>query len=324
MTIKLCVIMDPIESIHVKKDTTFALLLEAQKKQWEIYYLQPKDLCLMENGVYAFAKRITLQDTPLNWVNFIDTAPQKVLLHYFDVVLMRKDPPFNLNYIYTTYLLEIAQKAGAFIINNPASIRDANEKLFAAWFPECCPETLVTSNIDLIHDFLNTHQKIIVKRLNSMGGDAVFALEKGALNINATLEVLIQTKMQPIMAQRYIPEITQGDKRILMIDGEPYPYALSRIPSAEDFRGNLAKGATGIGSELTVRDRWICERIGKTLKEKGLFFVGLDVIGDYLTEINVTSPTCVREIEQAFQINICAHILEILANKIVAKPKHSR
>lgn len=318
MTITLCVIMDPIETIHVKKDTTFALLLEAQKRKWEIYYLQPKDLCLLENQVYALARKISLQDTPLNWVSFI-SEPQKISLRHFDVVLMRKDPPFNLNYLYTTYLLEIAQKAGAFIINNPVSIRDANEKIFASWFPQCCPETLVTSNANLIRDFLNEHGKIIVKRLNSMGGEAVFVLEQGMLNVNVTLEVLTQAETQPIMAQRYIPQITQGDKRILMIDGKPYPYALSRIPPPEDFRGNLAKGAKGVGSELTTRDRWICDQIGETLQEKGLFFVGLDVIGDYLTEINVTSPTCVREIEAAFQINICADILEALTNKISAK-----
>jgi glutathione synthase len=221
---------------------------------------------------------------------------------------MRKDPPFDIPYLYATYLLELAQNQGCKVINDPRSIRDVNEKLFTAWFPQCCPPTLVTSLISQLRAFLSEHKEIIVKPLNNMGGQGVFKLTQKSDNINATLEILTKNGKFPIMAQRFIPEIIKGDKRILMINGTPYPYALSRIPQAGEIRANLASGGDGVGSELTERDIWICKQVGPTLKENGLFFVGLDVIGDYLTEINVTSPTCVREIEAAFNVNICEEI----------------
>jgi glutathione synthase len=316
MTIKICAIMDPIADIHVKKDTTVALLLQAQKLHWEIHYLQPKDIFLANHIVHGLTHKMSLRDASENWVAFDKPEPERRPLKDFDIILMRKDPPFDNAYLYTTYLLEIAQKAGCFIVNDPRSIRDANEKLFASWFPQCCPETLVTTNKQLINEFLKKHAAIVVKRLNSMGGDAVFMLDGDNPNFNVTIEVLTERGTLPIMAQRFIPEIVNGDKRILMIDGKPYPYALSRVPARGDFRGNLASGATAVGAKLTARDQWLCEQIGETLRKKNLFFVGVDVIGDFITEINVTSPTCVREIEHAFQINICAEILQQLELKL--------
>lgn len=310
MSTKICVIMDPPNAIHVKKDTTVAILLEAQKRQWEIYYLQPQDLILAKNTVYGLASRINVQDNSA-WLSFID-SPQKIPLATFDITLMRKDPPFDTLYLYTTYLLEIAQANGAYIVNDPRSIRDANEKLFTAWFPACCPPTLVSSKKWLLREFLDEHQHIVVKGLHSLGGQAVFSLDKNNPNINVTLETLTNQETCPIMAQRFLPEIAAGDKRILMIAGKPYPYAISRIPAQGDFRGNLAQGGKGVGCKLTPRDEWICQQVGPILREKALHFVGLDVIGDYLTEINVTSPTGVREIEAAFQVNITAEILDRL------------
>lgn len=307
--------MDPIQNIKIHKDTTFALLLEAQKRKWEIFYLEHHQLFLSENKVYGLTARINVQDKLPDFFSFIDHAPQKMPLSSFDMVLMRKDPPFDIPYLYATYLLELAQKEGAFIVNDPRSIRDANEKLFTAFFPQCCPETLVTSRKTILEDFFQTHQKIILKPLHTMGGHAVFLLDQHNPNFHVTVEVLTKNGKYPIMAQRYLPEIKDGDKRILLIDGEPYPYALARIPSPGDIRGNLAAGARGKGIPLNARDRWIAEQVGPTLRDKGLFFVGLDVIGDYLTEINVTSPTCVREIEAAFGVNIAAHLL----NKLIEK-----
>ncbi|MCS5710845.1 glutathione synthase [Candidatus Berkiella aquae] len=316
MTIKLCVVMDPINSIKTKKDTTFALMLEAQKRHWEIYYLEASQLFLADNQVNAIASKIRVKDSPVDFVEFLD-EPRTTLLSEFDIVLMRKDPPFDVAYLYATYLLELAEREGCLILNRPRSIRDANEKLFTTWFSQCCPETLVTSQIHLVKQFIEKHHKIIIKPLHSMGGQGVLMANEGDLNLHAMVELLTHRGKYPIMAQRYISQISQsGDKRILLIDGEPYPYALARIPSKEDFRGNLASGAQGIKHELTARDRWLCEQVGPTLKEKGLFFVGLDVIGDFITEINVTSPTGVREVENLFNINIACVILDKLEKKI--------
>lgn len=316
--IKLLAIMDPIESINPKKDTTLAILLEAQRRHWEIFYAETKDIFLANDRVYGLISQVTVHDRTPQWITLLN-KPQQIALDALDVVLMRKDPPFDSAYLYTTYLLELAQQRGSFIINNPRSIRDANEKLFTAHFPQCCPPMLVTSNRTLLLKFLEEHQKIVVKPLNSMGGESIFLLTKNNPNVNVTFEVLTHNEKYPIMAQRYIPEIVKGDKRILMIDGIPYPFALTRIPASDDFRGNLAARGTGLGCELSANDRWLCDQVGPTLREKGLFFVGLDVIGNYLTEINVTSPTCVREIENAFQVNICAEIIDKLTQKISSK-----
>lgn len=315
--------MDDLEKIKIEKDTTFALLLEAQNRQWEIFYLQQNQLFLSNHIISCLASRIQINDDPKLFFSLLDPSPQKLPLQYFDVVLMRKDPPFDIPYLYTTYLLELAQKQGCFIVNDPKSIRNANEKLFTTHFPQCTPETLVTSQKSLLRDFLNRHHKIILKPLDTMGGRSVFLMKENDPNFSVTVEEITRYGTMPIMAQRYIPEIAQGDKRILMIAGKPYPYGLARIPPQGEIRGNLASGGIGVGHQLTDRDFWIAEQVGPTLSTQNLFFVGLDIIGDYLTEINVTSPTCVREIEKAFSVNLSEFIIDELEKKILLEKIHS-
>jgi len=315
---KCCFIIDPISDLHIEKDTTFALLLEAAYRGWEIYTLEIPDLCLRDNTVYGCCQRIAVKDVRPDYYKALN-KPELVALNVFDIVWIRKDPPFDEGYLFATYLLELAQQQGAQVINSPRSIRDVNEKLYTAWFSACTPETLVCADNNEILTFLHHHKKIIVKPLNAMGGKGIFLLEENAHNVHVTLEILTYQGSVPIMAQRYIPEISLGDKRILMINGEPYPYALLRVPKRGEHRANLAAQGTGIAYRLTQRDHWICQQIGPTLREKNLFFVGLDVIGDYLTEINVTSPTCVREITRLFDVNVCADILDILVAYLEGK-----
>ena len=312
MAIKFGVIMDPIESIKIHKDTTFAVLLEAQKQGFELYYMQQKDLYLRDGLVQAHMQTLNVQDDNNKWFELGET--ERLSVSDLDVIFMRKDPPFNMEYIYTTYLLELAEKAGVLVVNNPQSLRDANEKLFTAWFPECCPSTLVSSNMQLLKEFLLEQKDIILKPLDGMGGRAIFRVQENDPNLNVIFETLTDHGQNNIMAQRYIPEILQGDKRIILIDGEPVPYALARIPAAGETRANLATGGKGVAQPLTDRDRWICKQVGDTLRKKGLMLVGLDVIGDYLTEINVTSPTCIREIDAAFDTNIAAKLIECIRN----------
>lgn len=308
MTIKLGVIMDPIESITPYKDTTLAMLLAAQTKGWEINYMQQRDLFLRDGLVQARMQQLSVYDDNQHWFDTSDLNINTVT--NCDVILMRKDPPFNMDYIYTTYLLELVEKSGTLVVNNPQSLRDANEKLFTAWFPEVCPSTLVTCDMDLIKDFLYQQKDIVVKPLDGMGGASIFRLNQNDPNISVTLEIMTEHGQKNIMAQQYIPEITAGDKRIILIDGKPVPYALARIPAKGETRANLATGGTGIAQPLSKRDYQICEHVGKTLRDKGLIFVGLDVIGDYLTEINVTSPTCIREIDAQFNTDIGAEFIE--------------
>ena len=312
MAIKFGVIMDPIESIKIHKDTTFAVLLEAQKQGFELYYMQQKDLYLRDGLVQAHMQTLNVQDDNNKWFELGET--ERLSVSDLDVIFMRKDPPFNMEYIYTTYLLELAEKAGVLVVNNPQSLRDANEKLFTAWFPECCPSTLVSSNMQLLKEFLLEQKDIILKPLDGMGGRAIFRVQENDPNLNVIFETLTDHGQNNIMAQRYIPEILQGDKRIILIDCEPVPYALARIPAAGETRANLATGGKGVAQPLTDRDRWICKQVGDTLRKKGLMLVGLDVIGDYLTEINVTSPTCIREIDAAFDTNIAAKLIECIRN----------
>jgi len=312
--IKIGVVMDPIATIKIHKDTTFAMLLEAQNRGWEIHYMEQADLYWQDSQVYANTKILSVQDESSHWFDFKKT--QTIPLSTLDVVLMRKDPPFDIQYIYTTYLLELAEQAGTLVVNKPQGLRDYNEKLSTAWFPQCCTPTLVTRNADQLRSFIKTHQEIVLKPLEGMGGKSVFLLRENDPNINVIIEDLGHDGTQYIMAQRYIPEITKtGDKRILLIDGEAVPYALARIPQPGDSRGNLAAGAKGVGVELTERDQWICQQVGPKLKEKGLLFAGIDVIGDYLTEINITSPTCIREIDNAFNLNISAQLFDIIENR---------
>jgi glutathione synthase len=310
MGIKLGVVMDPIGDINYKKDSTLAMLLAARRRGWELWYMEQADLYLEDSHCHARMARLEVRDDPRNWYTLTDarTAP----LAGLDAVLMRKDPPFDMEYLYATYLLERAEADGVLVINRAASLRDVNEKLFTAWFPHCCVPMRVSRNPRMLEDFLHTHGDIIVKPLNAMGGSQVFRVREGDPNLNVILETITDNGRRSTMAQRYIPEISAGDKRILLIDGEPFPHALARIPAAGETRGNLAAGGTGVGVDLSERDRWICQQVGPTLRERGLLFVGLDVIGDYLTEINVTSPTCIRELDAQYGSDIAGQLMDAI------------
>ena len=318
MLIKLGVIMDPIRAIHYKKDSTLAMLLAAQAKGWSLLSMEQGDLFLADHKVQGICRPLKVYDDPQHWYELGD--PMRSTLDTLDVILMRKDPPFDLNYVYTTQLLQLLHAAGVLVVNNPQALRDANEKLFTSWFPQCTPPMLVTSQASLLQEFHAKHQDIILKPLDSMGGTSIFRLQKKDPNLNVIIETITKQGQCPIMAQRYIPEITQGDKRILLIDGEPIPYALARIPLEGETRANLARGGTGAGVILSKRDRFICEQIAPTLRQKGLLFVGIDVIGDYLTEINVTSPTCIRELDTIYDLNIGAAIMDCIEQKLKTKP----
>lgn len=314
MKIKLGMVMDPIDRINIKKDTSFAMLLEAQARGWELHYMELHDLYMRNGRAFARTRNVEVQRDPQQWYRFC--GEQSIALDELDVILMRKDPPFNQEYIYATYLLERAEELGARVINRPQSLRDANEKLYTAWFPHCCAETLVTRDTPRLRDFLQEQQEIILKPLDGMGGTSIFHLRKNDPNLSVILEVMTLHNSRFIMAQRYLPEIINGDKRILMVNGEPIPYCLARIPAPGETRGNLAAGGSAEGRELTERDRWIAAQVGPTLREKGLIFAGLDVIGDYLTEINVTSPTCVQELDRQFGLNISAILMDYIENAV--------
>jgi glutathione synthase len=305
---KLGVIMDPIAHINPKKDTTFALLLEAQRRQWPLFYMEQTDLFLENETPAARMRSLTVQDKDENYFAFGKEIVQP--LHKLSAIFMRKDPPMDMQYIYTTHLLDKAEQQGVHVINKPKSLRDFNEKLFTLNFPQCCPPTLVTHRIAAAKEFLEQHEDIIAKPLDGMGGFSVFRLRKNDPNINVILETLSVNNRRYMIVQRYIPEISEGDKRILIVNGEPIDYALARIAPEGETRANLAVGGKGVVIELSARDRWICQQVGPTLKEKGLVFVGLDVIGDYLTEINITSPTGIRELDQQFNLNISADLFD--------------
>lgn len=311
---RLGVVMDPIEIIKPYKDTTLAFLLEAQRRGWEIRYFEMSDLYLRDGDARGQGRGVTVRDDRKDWFTLEDAHDET--LTSLDVILMRKDPPFDLEYVYATQLLEIAERAGARVVNRPQAIRDNNEKLAIQLFPQCCAPTLVARQPSRIREFLAEQDHIVVKPLDGMGGYQVFVLKLGDPNTTMILDTITHSGTRQVMAQRYIPEIREGDKRILVIDGEPYPYALARVPLAGETRGNLAAGGTGIGVELTERDRWICKEIAPYLREKGLLFVGLDVIGDYLTEINVTSPTCVRELDEIYDDNISARLFDAIEARL--------
>lgn len=318
MTIKLGVVMDPIATINPKKDTTLALLLAAARRGWEIHYMELGDLSVRDGRALASTRLLRVADDYRVWYEFLG-EPQRRSLHELDVVLMRKDPPFDTEYIFATYVLERAQAAGALIVNDPRALRDANEKLFTAWFSDVCPPTLVARRATVIREFLSEFQDIVVKPLDGMGGASIFRIKQGDANTSVILETLTSHESRFCMAQKYLPAILDGDKRILLVDGEPIPYALARIPQVGELRGNLAAGGRGEGRPLTARDREICARVGPELKARGLLFVGLDVIGDYLTEINVTSPTCARELEAQFKVPIGDQLMAAIAARLSAR-----
>ncbi len=311
---QLGVIMDPLDTIHPEKDTTLALLTEASRRGFALYYIELNALFLQYGIAWGNCRALELHFDKNPWYSL--AAPVSTPLDQFDVLLMRKDPPVNLQYFYSTHILEHAESNGVLIVNKPQSLRDANEKLFATWFPQCMPPTLVSASRTLLKNFVETHQCVVFKPLDSMGGHNVFKCERDDPNLTMIIDFLTQKESLYVMAQRFVPEISEGDKRIFLIDGKPIPYALARIPAPKEFRGNLAAGGHGEGRELTERDRWICAQIGPVLREKGLIFVGIDVIGEYLTEINVTSPTCVKELEKAFEIDITGKIIDCIIEKL--------
>ncbi len=305
---KTGIVMDPISEIKTYKDSSFAMLLEAQRRGHELYYMEPKHLFARDGRVFAAMQKLSVRDNTSDWFS-LETLGN-VALDELDMVLMRRDPPFDMNYIYTTYMLELAEKAGTLIINRPQSLRDANEKFFINHFSQCCVPMLISSESRLIREFVAEHGHCVVKPLDGMGGESVFQVRVSDLNLNVILETITRHNSRPVMAQRYIDEITDGDKRILIVDGEPVPYALARFAGKGDFRGNLAKGGSSKGVPLSERDRWICSQVAPELKKRGILFAGLDVIGDWLSEVNVTSPTCIRELDAEFGLNIAAQLFD--------------
>jgi len=313
----LAVLMDDISSIKPIKDSSFAMMLEAQKRGWEIFTFDTPDMFYEDGIVVANARKTLVRDSEQDWYECEDI--KALPLNNIDIIFMRKDPPFDMDYIYATYLLEQAENSGTLVVNKPSSLRDANEKLFALNFPECIPETLVSSNIKKLSEFISKIKTAVVKPLDGMGGTDIFKLTKGDKNIEEVLLKITNQGSRFIMAQEFLPEIKNGDKRILLINGKPVDYALARIPAAGSFKGNLAAGAKGVGQPLSARDRHLCSQIAPMLIEKELMFVGLDVIGDYITEINVTSPTCIRELDSQFDLNISSMLLDEIEDKLALR-----
>ena len=306
--------MDPIQDITITKDSSFAMLLAAQKLGWETSYMEADDLFLSESKPCARMRSLRVDDNIENWYRF--TGERTAGLDTLDCILMRIDPPVDLEYIYITQMLQIAQHDGVIVVNDPAALRDLNEKLYINSFPDLIAPTLVTRSFTQVAEFLQAHKDIILKPLDGMGGRSIFRIKSGDTNLGVILETLTARGGRYVMAQRFIPEIEAGDKRILLIEGEPVDYALARIPTAGDHRGNIAAGGRTRGQPLTARDREICARIGPKLREKGLLFVGIDVIGEFLTEINITSPTCIRELDAIYDLDIASRLLAAIAGKV--------
>ena len=313
--VRLAVVMDPIADIKFAKDTTLAMLLAAQARGWSLHYLEQGDLRLRDGIAEGGSRPLGVRADPDDWFSLGERTVGP--LGAFDVILMRKDPPFDTEFIYTSYILERAEAQGALVVNRPQGLRDMNEKVYTAWFPQCCAPTLITRDMEEMTAFARQHGKIVCKPLFGMGGRSIFVLEPGDKNQNVVFETLTDYGQRFAMVQRYLPEIAvSGDARVLLIDGEPAPYALARIPAADDNRGNLAAGARGVGRELTERDRWLAGLIGPVLARAGMLFVGLDVIGGYVTEINVTSPTGARELHKQHGIDVTAQLMEAIARRL--------
>ena len=311
-------VADPLESFKIYKETTFAMMREAQRRGHSLSACEPRQLVWQRGGVMqAQTRRIRLTGEAQDW--FHTEATEVRALHAFDAIVMRKDPPFDNEYIYSTYILEQAESAGCLVVNRPRSLRDCNEKLFATQFPQCCPPLVVSNNATVLKHFHVTHGDVIFKPLDGMGGSSIFRLRHDDPNVSVIIETLTGHGRTPIMAQRFIPEIVKGDKRILLVDGDPVPYALARVPARGETRGNLAAGGSGVPQPLSDRDRWICSQVRESVREKGLLFVGLDVIGDYLTEINVTSPTCVRELNKAYNLDIAGDLMRSIESRLVER-----
>jgi glutathione synthase len=313
---KLGIVMDPLEGIKTVKDSSFAMLLAAQKRGWTIHYMQQSDLYMKDSTAMARTCVTEVRDDPDNWFN--TETPNDIELSSLDVILMRKDPPFDMEYITTTYLLEMAEREGALIVNRASSLRDANEKFFITHFPQCCTPMVVSRDQERIRHFINQQKDVIVKPLDGMGGVSIFRVSPEDPNLSVILESVTEHGSKTVMAQQFIPQISEGDKRILLINGEAVPYALARIPASGETRGNLAAGGSGVGIELNDRDHWICQQLGPTLREMGILFAGIDVIGDYLTEINITSPTCIRELDKQYSLNIADQLMDSIEQQLNA------
>jgi glutathione synthase len=318
MALSVAVLMDPISAIKIAKDSTFAMLLEAQRRGHTLYYMEHGDLALRSGEPWAKLAELSVTDDPNGWYRL--QPAQWRDLRQLDVVLMRKDPPVDAQFIYDTQVVELAQRAGVLVVNDPQSLRDCNEKLFSLHFPQCIVPTLVSRDPAELRRFVAEHEQAVLKPLDGMGGRGIFKVKVGDSNLNSMLETLLGggahgEGRQFVAVQKFIPEISSGDKRILMIDGEPVPYALARIPQGDEFRGNLAAGGRGVGVPLSERDRWIAAQVAPELRRRGLLFVGLDVIGDYLTEVNVTSPTCIRELDAQFGLNIAGQLFDVIERK---------
>jgi len=311
---KFGVVMDPIGSINFKKDSTLSILLEAQSRKHNLIYMEPSSLFLSEDGAYALTQEINVKDNSENWFELSNTSEMR--LSDLDMIIMRQDPPFDANYIYNTYVLEAAEKEGAIVINKPQSLRDCNEKVFATEFPQCCTPFLVTSNKNLLREFIEEHVDTVVKPLDGMGGSSIFRVRSLDPNISVILENTTEEGETKVMIQKYIPEIVEGDKRILLVDGVPMEGSIARVPAEGELRGNLAAGASAVARSLTAQDKWICDQVGPRLKELGLTLVGIDVIGDYLTEVNVTSPTCFREYKNLCDIDVASAFIDCIEKKL--------
>lgn len=312
--LRIGIVMDSIESITPKKDSSLAMLLEASRRDAEIHYFQQQDLSMLSGKAMGRSTRLAVRDDNDDWFDFGEQ--RDIEMGSLDAILMRKDPPFDMEYVYTTYILDRAAIAGALIVNAPQALRDMNEKAYTAWFPDCTPLTLVTRSMDDMKTFLVEHGRIVVKPLDGMGGRSIFVIQHGDNNANVIFETLTNYGRQFAMAQVFIPEITLGDKRILLIDGKPVPYALARIPTGDDNRGNIVAGATTKGQALSDSDRRICAQVGPVLRDQGVLFAGIDVIGDFMTEVNVTSPTGIRELDREFDLNIAGLMFDAIEAKL--------
>lgn len=321
---KIAFVMDPLDSLALKKDSTLAMIRACQKRELTVFYMHQEDLAWIDGRAMAVARTITLRGDFAESLDYTTagsdwyTASNETLIPLadFDVIMMRKDPPFDMEFVYSTYMLERAEEEGVLVVNKPQSLRDCNEKFFATAFPQCGPALVVSRRQDVLRRFHQEHDNVVFKKLDGMGGASIFRIMADDPNLSVVLETLTENGRNQIMGQVYLPEIVDGDKRILLIDGEPVPYALARIPSAGETRGNLAAGGTGEGRPLTDRDRWIAEQVGPELKRRGLVFVGIDVIGDYLTEVNVTCPTCIRELDTQFSLDIAGTLIDTVLSKL--------
>jgi glutathione synthase len=319
MPLEIGVLMDPIGAIRIHKDSTFAMLLEAQRRGHRLFQLGQGDLAVRDGAAIGRLAPLRVRDDAASWFTLGEPAWKP--LAGLDVVLARKDPPFDADFLHDTLVLDLAERDGVLVVNRPQALRDANEKLFAQWFPQCSPPTLVAREAAALRAFVREVGEAVVKPLDGMGGRSIFKTRGDDPNLNVILETLTREGRELTMAQRFVPEAALGDKRILLIDGEPVPYALARIPQGTDFRGNMARGGKAVGQPLSDRDRWICEQVAPTLRARGLWFVGLDVIGDYLTEINVTSPTGIRELDAQFGLNIAGALFDRIESLRAERPR---